>query len=140
MGHMASPGSGAEPQRGPRAEPLVRLVGSKPPQAESLLVYEGQKKVANLSSCLYFAALGMYGVSCVNSENCQPAVQQYLIMVALWNRADHNIFMLLLWSSYVIGQTIIFLSCEFLSSFFFPRLISAAVDWMSTILPHMVWP
>jgi len=41
-----------------------------------------------------------------------------------------------LWSPYVI-----FLPCDFyLSSFFFPRLISAAVDWMSTILPHMVWP
>ena len=23
---------------------------------------------------------------------------------------------------------------------FFPRLISAATDWMSTILLHMVWP
>jgi len=22
----------------------------------------------------------------------------------------------------------------------FPRLISAVGDWMSTILPHMVWP
>jgi len=31
----------------------------------------------------------------------------------------------------------------FLSSFFFffiPRLILAVVDWMSTILLHMVWP
>jgi len=28
----------------------------------------------------------------------------------------------------------------FLVSSFFPRLISAVVDWMSTILPHMVWP
>ena len=48
----------------------------------------------------------------------------------------------LLWSPYVIGQTIIFLPCGyfFLSFFFFPRLISAAADWMSTILPHMVWP
>jgi len=27
-----------------------------------------------------------------------------------------------------------------LLSSFFPRLISAAADWMSTILPHMVWP
>jgi len=45
-------------------------------------------------------------------------------MVALWNRADHYIF--ILW---------------FLSSvFFFPRLISAVADWMSTILRHMVWP
>jgi len=51
----------------------------------------------------------------------------------------------LLWSPYVIGQTIIFLPCAFylsffFLSFFFPRLISAAVDWMSTILPHTVWP
>jgi len=48
-----------------------------------------------------------------------------------------------LWSPYGIGQTIIFSSCTwFLSSLsiFFPRLISAVADWMSTILPHMVWP
>ena len=44
-----------------------------------------------------------------------------IIMVALWNRADH--YILLLW--FVL---------------FFPRLISAAPDWMSAILPHMVWP
>jgi len=40
------------------------------------------------------------------------------------NRADHYIFAL--W----------FLSFFLLS----PRLISAAVDCMYTILPHMVWP
>ena len=50
-----------------------------------------------------------------------------------------------LWSPYVIGQTIIFSSCSFfLSSIFylsfFSRLISAAAHWISTILPHMVWP
>jgi len=28
----------------------------------------------------------------------------------------------------------------FLPSSFFPRLISAVADWMSTILQHMVWP
>ena len=28
----------------------------------------------------------------------------------------------------------------FLLLFLFPRLISAVGDWMSTILPHMVWP
>jgi len=49
------------------------------------------------------------------------------VMVALCNRADHYIFAL--W----------FLSSFFLSSSFFPRLISAVRDWMSTILPHMVW-
>jgi len=43
-------------------------------------------------------------------------------MVALWNRADRYIFAL--W---------------FLLSSFFPRLISAVADWMSAILPHMVW-
>jgi len=26
------------------------------------------------------------------------------------------------------------------SSFFFPRLFSAVGDWLSAILPHMVWP
>jgi len=39
----------------------------------------------------------------------------------------------------------LFLPCSFFlpSSFyllFFPRLISAAVDWMSAILLHMAWP
>jgi len=49
-------------------------------------------------------------------------VYNCLVMVALCNRADYYIFIL------------------FLSFFlFFPRLISAAGDWMSTILPHMVW-
>jgi len=46
-----------------------------------------------------------------------------------------------LWSPYVIGQTIIVLPCGFFllsSSWFFPRLILAAADWMSTILLHMV--
>jgi len=50
-----------------------------------------------------------------------------LVMVALWNRADHYIF-------------ILFLSSFFLLLFLFPRLISAVGDWMSTILPQMVWP
>jgi len=52
-----------------------------------------------------------------------------------------------LWPPYVTGQAIIFLPCSFfLSSIFlyllsfFPRLISAAARWMSTILWHMVWP
>ena len=48
-----------------------------------------------------------------------------LIMAALWNRAGHYIFVLWFLLS---------------SSFFFPRLFSAVAYWMSTILPHMVWP
>jgi len=43
-------------------------------------------------------------------------------MVDLWNRADRYIF--ILWFLLL----------------FFPRLISAVTDWMSAILPHMVWP
>jgi len=53
-------------------------------------------------------------------------VSQHFIMVALWNGADHYIFML--W----------FLSIFFY--LFFPRLISAAAHWMSAILARMVWP
>jgi len=45
-----------------------------------------------------------------------------------------------LWSPYGIGQTIIFLPCGYFFFLFFPRLISAVADWMSAILPHMVWP
>ena len=47
-------------------------------------------------------------------------------MVALCNRADH-----------IYSSCSFFLSIFFL---FFPRLISAVGDWMSAILPHMVWP
>jgi len=49
----------------------------------------------------------------------------YVVTVALCNRADH--YMFALW----------FLSPIFL---FFPRLISAAADWLFTILLHMAWP
>ena len=56
-----------------------------------------------------------------NTDSCPKIV----FMVALWNRADHYIFML--W--FVLSSSSFFL--------FFPRLIS---DWMSAVLPHMVWP
>ena len=45
-------------------------------------------------------------------------------MAALRNRAGHVYFHAVVSSS----------------SSFFARLISAVGDWMSTILPHMVWP
>ena len=50
-----------------------------------------------------------------------------LFMVALCNRADHIYFHAVSSSSF------------FFLLFLFPRLISAVGDWMSTILPHMVW-
>jgi len=49
-------------------------------------------------------------------------------MAAICNGAGHYIFVL--W----------FLSSFFFFLSFFPRLISAAADWMSTILPYMAWP
>ena len=54
-------------------------------------------------------------------------IRSKLFMVALCNRADHYIFILFL--SFFL---LLLLS-------FFPRLISAVGDWMSTILWHMVW-
>ena len=54
--------------------------------------------------------------------------------------------LLLLWPPYVIGGPLYFCPVVsfylFLSIFFlfFPRLFSAAVDWMSAILLHMAWP
>ena len=46
-----------------------------------------------------------------------------------------------LWPSCAADADIIFLPCGFFFlSFLFPRLISAATDWMSTILLHMAWP
>ena len=50
----------------------------------------------------------------------------------------------LLWPPCIADADIIFLPCGFYLSIcvsiFFPRLIPAAADWMSTILLHMVWP
>jgi len=49
-----------------------------------------------------------------------------LIMAALRSRCGH----------YISSFRFFF----FFLSIFFPRLFSAVADWMSTILPHMVWP
>ena len=84
-----------------------------------------------------------------------------LLMAALSSRCGHYIFilwfLLSLWPPYAIGQAIILLFCgfffmvalwstaddyifilRFLLSFF-PRLISAVGNWMSAILPHIMW-
>jgi len=50
-----------------------------------------------------------------------------LFMVALCHRVDHYIFALWLISIFYL-------------LFFIPRLMSAAADWMSTILLHMALP
>jgi len=68
-----------------------------------------------------------------NDRRCQFSSCQ--LQVA----ARQVVLISLLSSPYVIGQTIFILWFLLLSSFF-PRLISAVGDRMSTILPHMVWP
>jgi len=46
-----------------------------------------------------------------------------------------------LWPPYVTGHAIyIFILSFVLLLSFFPRRISAVRDWMSAILPHMMWP
>jgi len=51
-------------------------------------------------------------------------------------------YLSILWPPYVIGGPLYF--CPVVSFYLllllFPRLISAATDWMSTILLHMAWP
>jgi len=54
---------------------------------------------------------------------CLNSTSRFCNYGRLCNRAGHYIFAL-----------------RFLLLSFFPRLISAVADWMSTILPHVVWP
>ena len=65
----------------------------------------------------------MQMIHTVNAATFSWCICDLFIMDALCNSAGHCVFAL--W---------------FLSSSFFPRLTSAATDWMSTIFPHMVWP
>jgi len=61
---------------------------------------------------------------------------------------QHNVVLLFrstlasfLWPLCIADADIIFLPCSFfLSTILFPRLFSAVADWMSTVLPHVVWP
>ena len=61
------------------------------------------------------------------------------LLSALYKAADCNaeLTKYFSWPPYIIGQAIYIFILWFLLSFF-PRLISAVGDWMSTILPHMV--
>jgi len=65
-------------------------------------------------------------------NNCRSLTTWPLFMAALCNRAGHYIFALM--------PCGFFLLLSIYLSIFFPRLISAATDWMSTILLHMAWP
>jgi len=49
------------PQRGPGAEPLVRVQGAKPPEAENILAYIKTNGERKFGSCEVFL-LGYYSV------------------------------------------------------------------------------
>jgi len=96
-----------------------------------------------------FAALNRGHHLCLAGRPSRWALAHVPVMAALCNRGAiiflpcSFFLLLLLWSPYVIGRPYIFCPVvSFLpsSSFIFPRLISAAVDGMSTILLHMAWP
>jgi len=96
--------------------------------------------------CAPFAGVGPRLLQCGLGRGLLPHQAVSVGFNCLWSPyviGQTIIFSCCLWSPYVIGQTIIFSSCFFLSFclsfFFFPRLISAVGDWMSTILRHMVW-
>jgi len=65
---------------------------------------------------------------CLFADLYNSALCCIIIMVALWNRADHYIF-------------ILFLSFFFLLFISSPNLSGRRLDvYHTSILPHMVWP
>ena len=97
----------------------------------SLVVVDVQLTDAGVYTMSADSSAGTVEVTAVLTVHgqCMPACQltlNPLIMVALWNRGP-------LYFCHVV-------SFFFFFYLFFPRLISAAIDWMSTILLHMVWP
>ena len=70
------------------------------------------------------------------------ACDRHIVHCVLLFRFDYSCF---LWPPYVIGGPLYFctvVSFYLSSSFFFPRLISAVAEWMSTILLvlDILWP
>ena len=69
--------------------------------------------------------------------------ENYTIWTWLWTRVVSFIYLFIMAALCNRGPLYFCPVVSFyllLSFFFIPRLISAATDWMSTILPHMAWP
>ena len=69
------------------------------------------------------------------ASGCEVACADCLVMAALRSRCGHYIFAL-----WFLLLLLLLLRLLLLLLFFFPCLISAVAEWMSTILPHIVWP
>jgi len=97
--------------------------------AYTALAWRRAVKTVNAS---VLATMDIEGATVWNFSDFGAAIPLWrLIMAALRSTCGHYIFVLFL--------SFFFLSF-FLSFFYFPRLISAVADWMSTIILHMVWP
>ena len=93
-------------------------------------------RMTNLIDCSVYYTLSKLSLKHTqHSITCRPLTRNQTYK---WSIDMHHGS---LWPPCVADADIIFLPCSFylLSSFLF-LLISAAADWMSTILPHMVWP
>jgi len=82
--------------------------------------------------------LRLYG----NRPHLRSTVMQPKTLIGVYDRQHANTYALLFMATLRSRCGHYIFALWFLSSIFFfiPRLISAAADWMSTILLHMVWP
>jgi len=100
----------------------------------------GERKIARGSRYAYYGRpIGEAIIFC--------SCGLFFFMAALWNSAGQ--YILALWFLLFFFMAALRSRCGhyiFVLFFFFflllhsPRLISAIAEWMSTILPHMVWP
>jgi len=131
----------------PRAADRLWVPIELSPRSAALSVKPGRSNEASVivrgtgraSSLVVMAALW-------NTAGHYIFVLWFLLMAALRSRCGHYIFALWFLSSssssfygraMALAHILVLSYCFF---FFFPRLISAVADWMSAILPHMVWP
>ena len=89
-----------------------------------LLADRGIKGSAYPTGCVSVCVYAIASITTEKAGGRRKRPNLGLFMVALCNRVDHIHF-------HPVSSSSFFL--------FFPRLISAVGDWMSTILRHMVW-
>ena len=103
--------------------------------------------VAVIHMCIFWGhvnAVGLHFVKIVPRKNVTCGVNVKLIGNVEPQLLVNDFIPCYLWPPIVMGRPLYF--CPVVSSvffylfIFFPCLISAVADWMSTMLLHMVWP